>query len=662
MRRATPDILGDVLAATVGEDVRSASSVAIASIRTDGGTQPREGLDDAYIKELAESLQDGATLPPVDVMYDGERYWLYDGFHRLAAHKAINRVMISARVHQGDQAAAQWESYAANQSHGLRRSPGDKERAIRAALKHPNGAKMSDSLIAKHLGVSNKTVTRYREIMESTWEIPKSTERIGADGRVINTANIGTNQPARTKAPIRHDATLPALNVPAPGAVTASMAAKIPIEDWELEDFVEQVATEYYGKVTRMVGDSMMLAAQSQAGEYWAKLRRVLEPFDADAQRIEAAVAATVERLVGERRALRPGSPEAKQLGREIKSATWSDVPLKQPQRFAEVWELERLLAQWAQPLHATVLRSTANMRSGGMWWDARKALQALGGVNYRDRDLVSALHNLASQKEQRGREGEGETQPAESGREGEGETPAEKLLVDWTDEDWAAYGFEAKAPAVESTEAAEDAAAIDLVVDGDQPLPAWVDGEADKPVTLRDLELAAQAQAAPVSHREGYDSDEWYTPGWVIEAATAVMGQIDLDPASCELAQETVQAGLYWTKQQDGCRMTWFGRVWLNPPYSAPGAFVDKLLDEYTAGNVKQACVLLNNATETKWFQRLLARFPVCFFSQRLAFWRHDHEDVGARQGQALFYLGPDVEKFVEVFGEHGIVVKRLD
>lgn len=322
-RLPTPDILGDVLAATVGEDVHSASSIAIASIRTDGGTQPRERLDDNYINELVESLQDGATLPPVDVMYDGERYWLYDGFHRLAAHKAINRVTILARVHQGDQAAAQWESYAANQSHGLRRSPGDKERAIRAALKHPNGAKMSDSLIAKHLGVSNKTVTRYREMMESAWEIPKLTKRQGADGKVYDTTNIGTNQPAR-KAPIRnHDAALPALQMPAPGA--KPMAAKIPIEDWELEDIVEQVAGEYYGSVTAMHGAEMTHQSKAHAGEYWAKLRRVLDAFDVTPGRIEAAVATVVERLVGNRRALRPGSPEAKALAREIKAATWAD-------------------------------------------------------------------------------------------------------------------------------------------------------------------------------------------------------------------------------------------------------------------------------------------------------------------------------------------------
>lgn len=210
-----------------------------------------------------------------------------------------------------------------------------------------------------------------------------------------------------------------------------------------------------------------------------------------------------------------------------------------------------------------------------------------------------------------------------------------EKLLTEWTEADWANYSAAKNAAPV----------ALDVVAVDETPLPAWVTGEPQ-----------------PVSHRDGYDSDEWYTPGWVIEAARSVMGEIDLDPASCELAQETVQAGLYWTKQQDGCRAGWFGRVWLNPPYSTPAAFVDKLIDSYTAGDVKQACVLLNNSTETRWFQRLLARFPVVFFNQRLAFWRHDHADVGARQGQAVFYLGPEVERFCDIFGDHGIVVRRVD
>ena len=85
-------------------------------------------------------------------------------------------------------------------------------------------------------------------------------------------------------------------------------------------------------------------------------------------------------------------------------------------------------------------------------------------GINYRDRDLVAALHNLASQKEQRvdAPAIEQTIAPtpavvvtAESVREGEEETqPAGKLLVDWTEDDWAAYG---QAPAQAAAQAAAE-------------------------------------------------------------------------------------------------------------------------------------------------------------------------------------------------------------
>ncbi|MDP8929537.1 MAG: phage N-6-adenine-methyltransferase [Actinomycetota bacterium] len=59
----------------------------------------------------------------------------------------------------------------------------------------------------------------------------------------------------------------------------------------------------------------------------------------------------------------------------------------------------------------------------------------------------------------------------------------------------------------------------------------------------------------------------EWYTPRPYLDAAVAVMGAIDLDPASCDLAQRNVRAVRYFTTEDDGLRQDWWGRVWLNPP-----------------------------------------------------------------------------------------------
>jgi hypothetical protein len=50
----------------------------------------------------------------------------------------------------------------------------------------------------------------------------------------------------------------------------------------------------------------------------------------------------------------------------------------------------------------------------------------------------------------------------------------------------------------------------------------------------------------------------EWYTPRQYIELAKQVMGGIDLDPASCEAAQRTLQAGKYYTIEQNGLLEPW--------------------------------------------------------------------------------------------------------
>lgn len=63
---------------------------------------------------------------------------------------------------------------------------------------------------------------------------------------------------------------------------------------------------------------------------------------------------------------------------------------------------------------------------------------------------------------------------------------------------------------------------------------------------------------------------NEWYTPSLYIEAARQVMGGIDLDPASCAVADQTVKATNYFSQEEDGLAQTWHGRVWCNPPFSS--------------------------------------------------------------------------------------------
>ena len=150
--------------------------------------------------------------------------------------------------------------------------------------------------------------------------------------------------------------------------------------------------------------------------------------------------------------------------------------------------------------------------------------------------------------------------------------------------------------------------------------------------------------------------TNEWYTPSEFIEAAREVMGNIDLDPASSAMANETVKADTYYTVEDDGLSQVWFGNVWMNPPYSTDclSKFVDKLI--YELPHIDQACVLVNNATETEWFWKLIsAASCVCFPRRRIQFSMPDGKTGSPLQGQAVIYIGQSWERFAEIFKGKG-------
>ena len=147
---------------------------------------------------------------------------------------------------------------------------------------------------------------------------------------------------------------------------------------------------------------------------------------------------------------------------------------------------------------------------------------------------------------------------------------------------------------------------------------------------------------------------NEWYTPSEYIEAAREVLGTIDLDPASNDFANETVKASTYYTEDTNGLLQEWSGNIWMNPPYST--ALLSKFADKLAESNFKQAIVLVNNATETAWFEKFVGSAKaIVFHKGRIRFVKRDGEHGTPLQGQAFIYYGNKPEKFLEVFGKYG-------
>ena len=152
----------------------------------------------------------------------------------------------------------------------------------------------------------------------------------------------------------------------------------------------------------------------------------------------------------------------------------------------------------------------------------------------------------------------------------------------------------------------------------------------------------------------------EYYTPGTIVEAArVALGGTIFLDPASCPIANERVGAAMFYTKEDDGLQLPWFGTVWMNHPFGrgVNAVWVSKLVESYESGDVLAACCITWASLSETWFRPLLA-YPHCIPYGRIHYMQPDGTvKRGANKGSVVTYLGADVAVFAKAFREIGSI-----
>jgi hypothetical protein len=192
-------------------------------------------------------------------------------------------------------------------------------------------------------------------------------------------------------------------------------------------------------------------------------------------------------------------------------------------------------------------------------------------------------------------------------------------------------------------------------------------------------------------------DSDSWYTPPAIVEAARALMGGIDLDPASSAKANEVVKADVYFDEAHNGFARDWIaptgGRVFLNPPGGycdadgrrvirankgkaecrltgacglAPGhdhygtrsaakAWWEKLVDWYVDGVVEQAVfvgfnseILRSTQVNESKSKLCCLDFPICWPKQRVRYFQEQDgklvEGAAPPHDSVIVWLPPSV------------------
>jgi phage N-6-adenine-methyltransferase len=112
--------------------------------------------------------------------------------------------------------------------------------------------------------------------------------------------------------------------------------------------------------------------------------------------------------------------------------------------------------------------------------------------------------------------------------------------------------------------------------------------------------------------------SDNWATPVAFFNSVEAEFGLFDLDPCADAL---NAKAKKFFTREDDGLKQPWYGRVWMNPPYGRViGSWMRKAYESSLEGASIVVC-LVPARTDTSWWHEYAMRGEVRFIRGRLKF-----------------------------------------
>jgi len=150
--------------------------------------------------------------------------------------------------------------------------------------------------------------------------------------------------------------------------------------------------------------------------------------------------------------------------------------------------------------------------------------------------------------------------------------------------------------------------------------------------------------------------TNQYGTPPSLIRELEGALGsRFDLDP--CSGAEVSPIAESKYTEDDDGLSQPWFGNVFVNPPFSEVGDWVEKAHAEQRDCDAKRVVMLLPVRLATGYFHdHITEADAICFLRGRLDYHNGGGKLKGAPFASYLIVFG-DAEPFMRLFEQYGTV-----
>ena len=148
-----------------------------------------------------------------------------------------------------------------------------------------------------------------------------------------------------------------------------------------------------------------------------------------------------------------------------------------------------------------------------------------------------------------------------------------------------------------------------------------------------------------------GNRTDKWNTPNDFVADVVKFFGTIDLDPCSNSEGEPNVPALNYYTEKTNGLAHDWYGKVFMNHPYSNSKEWIPYAVLQYESGNADELVLLIKLDVSTKWW-KAVSQYSWIAINKRMKF---GNGKSAAPFQSAIVYLGKDLDRFDNVFGKYG-------